>query len=1088
MIILFHALITNFAIITIFVLFVEQFFITAKLDQKPTWLYKISVGLSHGVLVVVLLHFGVNVDDHVSINFRGVALLLATYLGGFTSLSITFVCLWVGRFFLEGHIEIPQLVFGTVAVIGVSLIFARTRSYWLKWLYGGVIFYPSYYAMTWLVYRTPLDIIIRYIGVQMLCVFLVTCFLRYLVRAREYKQQVYQVEQELINMLRFQAGFTFKIHKHLDQYVYILFEGQLVYQLGLRPSQFIGKELDEIHGLSEAFKQLTKHYYDIAWQGERVTYEYDWGGYTILVNLQPIYKYGSVHEVIGSAVDVTEHRAAQIKARVRDEQYRTLVENSEDFIFRFRLDGSISSTNYKMHQTFQLEPEQAKGQQLTDLVQMDDPEKWERTFVQTIERGKTQQFAINFLLPDGNQHAYNVTLSPLFNEDKTEITGVTGTVHDITDLKKREEADESNRAKSKFLARMSHEIRTPLNGIIGLSLLLQRTELTAIQKDYLDKIDCSSNVLLATINDILDFSKIEAGKMTLEMVDFSLELSLQKVADLVSVSIGKKRIEIMLDTPADLPDIVSGDSFRLEQVLINLSNNAIKFTKQGYIRLKVRLEKYVEEGVVVSFSMEDSGIGISKEQLSQLFLPFSQADTSISRRYGGTGLGLVICQHLVQSMGGVLQVDTVLGEGSRFYFSLMFGTKGNAGKEANRLHKHVGLPQGNNRALLVEDHPVVAQHISELLGSFQFHVDTVTSSFDLFASLEDDSANKSANDYIFLDMQMDQMQHPATWRHILDSIDRSQTRVIAFTTLEGREEMSELPSELKADAVIVKPVSRLTLQKCLHALNQRRLEAFQASVNNFMDVNNSSSTSKGSILVAEDNEINQLVIIGLLEQLGYQPVIAQNGYEVLELVDQQEWKLILMDIHMPEMDGYEATQRLRKLKLMNRIPIIALTADVMMQERSEVLKLGLNDILIKPVDEKQLSDMLEKWLNPNWLFEIEGVDTTQIMRNIDHKMHIFQYMMEKFKQDYRNFSEQFFLLITNQENTTARRMVHTLKGIAANFYAEPLLMAVLALEKEMGNEINLAACHEEIIRIQNEIERIIGVKHDVLQANYRSVR
>lgn len=1086
MIILLHALITNFAIITIFVLFVEQLSITMKLNQKPAWLYKGFIGLSYGMLVFVLLHFSVHVDDHVIINFRGVALLLSIYLGGYISLSITFVCLWIGRYIFEGNIEIPQLIFGMIAVAGTSVIFARTRSYWLKWLYGGVIFYPSYYTMIWFVYRTPLDIFYRYIVLQLLCLLFVACFLRYLVRAREYKQQVYQVEQELINMLRFQAGFTFKIHKHLDQYVYILFEGQLVYQLGLRPSQFIGKQLDEIHGLSESFKQLIKHYYDIAWQGERVTYEYDWGGYTILVNLQPIYKFGSVNEVIGSAVDVTEHRAAQIKARIRDEQYRTLVENSEDFIFKFRLDGSISSTNYKMHQTFQLEPEQTKGQQLTDLVQMDDPKKWLQIFKLTIEKGKTQQFAINFLLPDGNQHAYNVTLSPLFNEDKTEITGVTGTVHDITDLKKREEADESNRAKSKFLARMSHEIRTPLNGIIGLSLLLQRTELTTIQKDYLDKIDCSSNVLLATINDILDFSKIEAGKMTLEMVDFSLELSLQKVADLVSVSIGKKRIEIMLDTPADLPDIVSGDSFRLEQVLINLSNNAIKFTKQGYIRLIVRLEKYVDEGVVVSFTMEDSGIGISKEQLSQLFLPFSQADTSISRRYGGTGLGLVICQHLVQSMGGVLQVDTVLGEGSRFYFSLTFGIKGEAGKEGNRLHMHAGLPKGTNRALLAEDHPIVAQHISELLGSFQLHVDTVTSSSDLFASLEHDSANKSANDYLFLDMQMDQMQHSATWRRVLDSIDRSQTRVIAFTTLEGREEMSELPSELKADAVIVKPVSRLTLQNSLQALNQRKLEAFQASGNKSIEVYNSSSMSKGRILVAEDNEINQLVIIGLLEQLGYQAVIAQNGYEALELVDQQECKLILMDIHMPEMDGYEATQRLRKLKQMNRIPIIALTADVMMQERPEVLKLGLNDILIKPVDEKQLSDMLEKWLNLNWLFEIEGVDTTQLMRNIDHKIHIFQYMMEKFKQDYRNFSDQFSQFIVNKEYATARRMVHTLKGIAANFYAEPLLTAVLALEKEMENEINLAVCHEGIIRIQNEIERIIGVKQDVLQANYWS--
>ncbi|WP_261302995.1 response regulator [Paenibacillus andongensis] len=1053
-----------------------------KLNQKPAWLYKGFIGLSYGMLVFVLLHFSVHVDDHVIINFRGVALLLSIYLGGYFSLSITFVCLWIGRYFFEGNIEIPQLIFGMIAVAGISVIFARTRSYWLKWLFGGVIFYPSYYTMIWFVYRTPLDTFYRYIVIELLCLFFVACFLRYLVRAREYKQQVYQVEQELINMLRFQAGFTFKFHKHRDQYVYILFEGQLVYHLGLRPSLFIGKKLEEIHVLSEEFKQFVKQHYDKAWQGERVSYEYDCSGSTILVNLQPIYKYGSVNEVIGSAVDVTEHRAAQIKARVRDEQYRTLVENSEDFIFKFRLDGSISSTNYKMYQTFQLEPEQVRGQQLTDLVQMDDTEKWEQIFEQTIERRKTQQFAIHFLLPDGNQHAYNVTFSPLFNEDKTEITGVTGTVHDITDLKKREEADESNRAKSKFLARMSHEIRTPLNGIIGLSLLLQRTELTTIQKEYLDKIDCSSNVLLTTINDILDFSKIEAGKMTLEMVDFSLELSLQKVADLVSVSIGKKRIEIMLDTPADLPDIVSGDSFRLEQVLINLTNNAIKFTKQGYIRLKVRVEKYVDEGVVISFAMEDSGIGISKEQLSQLFLPFSQADTSISRRYGGTGLGLVICQHLVQSMGGVLQLDTVLGEGSRFYFSLTFGTKGDAGKGTKRLN--AVLPQGNNRVLVAEDHPVVAQHISELLGSFQYQVDTVISSSDLFASLEQNSADKSANDYIFLDMQMDQMQHPATWRRILDSIDRTQTRLIAFTTLEGRDEMSELPSELKADAIIVKPVSRLTLQKNLQALNQRRLEAVQAIANNSIEVSSSLSTmSKGSILVAEDNEINQLVIIGLLEQLGYQVVIAQNGYEVLELVDQQEWKLILMDIHMPEMDGYEATQRLRKLKLMNKIPIIALTADVMMQDRPEILKLGLNDILIKPVDEKQLSDMLEKWLNPSWLFEIEGVDSTQIMRNIDHKIHIFQYMMEKFKLDYRNFSEQFLPFIINEENAIARRMVHTLKGVAANFYAEPLLTAVLALEKEMEIEINLDDCHEGIKRIQIEIDRILGVKRDILLAN-----
>ena len=287
----------------------------------------------------------------------------------------------------------------------------------LNGYYGGAIFYPSYYTMMWFVYRTPFDVFYSYIFIQLLCLFLVACFLRYLVRAREYKQQIYQVEQELIDMLRFQAGFTFKLHKHRDQYVYVLFEGQLVYHLGLRPSQFIGKELDEVHVLSEESKQFLKKHYDKAWQGERVTYEYDCSGYTILVNLQPIYKYGYVIEVIGSAVDVTEQRAAQIKARVRDEQYRTLVENSEDFIFRFRLDGSISSTNYKMHQTFQLEPEQVRGTAINGSGPDGSiPRNGSRIFEQTIERGKTQQFAIHFLLPDGDQHAYNVTLSPLFNE------------------------------------------------------------------------------------------------------------------------------------------------------------------------------------------------------------------------------------------------------------------------------------------------------------------------------------------------------------------------------------------------------------------------------------------------------------------------------------------------------------------------------------------------------------------------------------------------------------------------------------------------------------------------------------------------
>ncbi|NOV01734.1 response regulator [Paenibacillus planticolens] len=1074
MIVLLRDLITNFTIITVFVLFVEQFFIMTKLDQSPTWYYKVFVGLSHGILVVILINFGVTVDDQFSLNFRGIGFMLAAYLGGFPAMLITLAILWGWRFITDSSTPLPMLFIGLAAVLGTGFIFAKMRFYWSKWLFGGIFLFACYYGTTWLVYRIPLQMIWTYLCYQMVCMVIVACILRYLIRAREFKLQIREVEQELIDMLRFQPGFTFKFHKHREQFVYILIEGQLLYQLGLRPGQFIGKKTHEIGLFGDNSLNFLQPYYEQAWKGERVTYEYDCKGYTILVTLQPIYKFGAVSEVIGSAVDVSEHRAAQMRARVRDEQFRTLVENSEDFIFKFRLDGSIASANYKMYQTYQLTPEQVKGKQLTDVIQMDDPTKWERAFTQSIINGKTQQFAVNFLLPDDAEHAYNVTLSPLFNERKTEIIGVTGTVHDITDLKKREEADESNRAKSQFLARMSHEIRTPLNGIMGLSLLLQRTELTALQKDYLTKMDASSSVLLTTINDILDFSKIEAGKLVLEKVDFSLEESLQKVADLASISLANKRIEILLDTSEDLPDIVSGDSFRLEQVLINLSNNAIKFTEHGHIRIQVQLEEYAEEGVIISFAVEDTGIGISKEQLSQLFRPFSQADTSTSRRYGGTGLGLVICQHLVQSMGGVLQVETVLGEGSRFYFSLLFGLNRLAEEELRAYCEQQVLLQGKSRVLVAEDHPLAAQHASDLLGSFQLQASMVSTVSELLTVLEqrDKEPGESAFGHIFLDMQMDPMQHQAIWQRVLNAVDRSQTHVIALTTLEGREEMCELPAALKADAVLVKPVSRLSLRKVLQTLNGLKPWSERGAGEAAL-AERSHSQSKGDILVAEDNEINQLVITQLLQQLGYDVVIAQNGHEVLERAGLRPWKLILMDIHMPEMDGYEATQKLRQLKPMQRVPIIALTANGFVKDRMHMLKLGLNGILVKPVNEKQLSDTLEKWQDLQWLLHIKGMDVERVLRNIDQKIHIFQYMIEKFKLDYASFAELLLPSIIHQEDAVARRMVHTLKGVAANFYAESLLAAVQGLEKVMEQEIKLDACKEGIMRVQFEIDQIV---------------
>lgn len=1077
---LLHDLIINFALITVFVVVVEHFFILMKLDQRPTWLNKVYIGLAHGALVVVLMNFSIQIAPQVSLNFRGVGLLLAAYMGGMISLFITFVCLWVGKFIVDGTISVPLLLTGVAAITGTGVIFAKIRSYWMKWLSGSMFFFVFYYAMVWMVYGTSIDIIWKYISYQLICVFVIACFMRYLVRNREYKQQIRQVEEELIDMLRSQPGFTFKLNKHRDEYVYVVIEGQLLQMLGLHPSQFIGKKISEVYVFNESFQTRSKQYYETAWQGERVNFEYDYNGFTILVSLQPIYKFGLVTELIGSACDVTEHRAALIKARARDEQYRTLVENSEDFIFRFQLDGTIASSNSKMYLTYQMDADQVKGKLLTELVQMDEPETWEMGFEQTILERKTQQFGIHLIHPDGSEHAYNVTLSPLFTDGETEVDGITGTIHDITDLKKREEADQSNRAKSQFLARMSHEIRTPLNGIIGLSLLLQRTELSAFQKDYLSKIDSSSNVLLATINDILDFSKLEAGKMSLETVDFSLEASLQKVADLASVSLGKKRIEIMLDTSENLPDLVSGDPFRLEQVLINLTNNAIKFTKRGYLRLKVALEETSDEGYSISFVMEDTGIGISKEKLSKLFVPFSQADTSMSRRYGGTGLGLVICQHLVQSMGSVLQVDSTLGQGSRFYFNLMLG-KSRTDDEDAKPHRSHAQPSSiqNQRIRIAEDHPLVAGHIAELLGAMHLQTECVTTASELVTALEKDAWNAAPMDYVLLDMQMEDLQDQDGLERVMAPIDRSRTKIIAYTTLDGRELMSELPEALQADAVLVKPVSRANLKMAVDGLAQQETRSIVTEPSLVTHtIEKQVNAYKGNILVVEDNEINQLVISEQLRQLGYHTVMAQNGLEALEMADKQAWTLILMDIHMPEMDGYEATQKLRQRKNLNLVPIVALTANMLMQDRMQLLKLGMNDLLIKPISEQQLTDMLGKWDQLSYLNQYQGVGTEQLMRNIDHKLHIFQYMMEKFRQDYSSFYDQLTPYIIGREQVVVKRKIHTLKGIAVNFYAEVLVAEVLAMEKELENGINPREILTILKRIQQEIDRTLGKRSD----------
>ncbi|MGG1550267.1 ATP-binding protein [Paenibacillus ferrarius] len=1057
---------------TFFVLFVERLFLYKKLKQKSTWSFKLYVGLAHGALCVLIGQFSTQLAPGLSLNLRGIGLLLSMYVGGCFSFALTLASMLLGRFVLGGSLTLMQMsiAIGAAAVAALVLAKMRVREPWLRWLYGALSYLIIYGLSILVVYRPSLDTLIPYSCYQMMCAVVVALFLKFFYQDQQYKRQLQLVEQELQDMLRFQSGFSFKVIKPKDEFIYALVEGQLLAQLGWKSADFTGKSVREVTVFSKTLAEKLAANYEKVWQSEqRLMYEYDINGHTILVSLQPVNHDGTVSELIGSACDVTEHRAAQISMHARDEQYRTLVENSEDFICRFELDGTLAAVNRKFYRTYGFTEEQAIGQPLTMLVRMDPPELWESMFESAILERCTKQFSVHLLDPDHTRRAYNVTLSPLFGEGGREVEGMTCTIHDVTELKRREEADQSNRAKMEFLARMSHEIRTPLNGIMGLSLLLQRTELTALQQDYLGRIDTSSQVLLATINDILDFSKLEAGKMPVEKVDFSLEASLQKVADLVSVMLDKNRLPFLFDTPVNLSAPVSGDPFRLEQVLTNLANNAVKFTEKGHLRLRVSLEEELPEGYIVRFAMEDTGIGIAKEELARLFMPFSQADTSTSRKYGGTGLGLVISQHLVQSMGGMLQVETAPGVGSCFSFSLLL-EKAQAPQE--KLPALDAVPLAGKRLRIASPVEVTAGHLAEMAATLQVQAELAADVQALQALHAEDEISGSYPDYVLLDLHE---MNEDRWTAMLQAVDRSRTFIVAYTTLEGRERLLEEPAERQADAVLLKPAGRWMLQRTLAALAAVPLPEARPFVEREpAQTEKPAAVSKGSVLVAEDNEINQLVISKLLESLGYDVVMACNGEEVLALAETQAWRMILMDIHMPVMDGYEATQKLRQRKAMNRVPIVALTANVLMQDRLQLLKLGINDVLTKPVTAEQVAAMLDKWRDLSWLTETPGIGGAEMLRSLDHKVHIIEYLLEKFRQDYADFSEQLLPFLVEQDLVSARRKVHTLKGVAGNFYAKELVAEVLMLERELAGGVQMEACLAQAARVQQAIDVIVG--------------
>ncbi|HUP60276.1 MAG TPA: response regulator [Thermoanaerobaculia bacterium] len=786
---------------------------------------------------------------------------------------------------------------------------------------------------------------------------------------------------------------------------------------------------------------------------------------------------------------------AEEALRESRERYRHIIENANDIIYQADYRGHFTYVNPAAMRITGYDENELIGRNYLDLI---DPDY--REAAESFYRGQFQTRESNtyFEFPMVTKSGMRIWIGQnvLTISAGDIVIGYEAVARDITlrkDLedelsRTRDAALESARAKSEFLANVSHEIRTPLNGILGMTELLAHTPLAPEQREYAETIRSSGETLLAIVNDVLDLARIESGKMTVETTDFDLDDVVESVLETFTARAASKRLKLRSFIGPDVTRLLRGDAHRIRQILLNLVGNAVKFTDRGEVVVTVMQPEVIDEKVTLRFLVTDTGIGIASAAQRRLFTPFTQADGTTTRKYGGSGLGLAVSKQLTEALGGEIGVMSIEKEGSTFWFELPLQRQ-----PAAATRKTGQWDLSRFRALLVDANEVNRFMLARHLGSTSIQLDEVDSAGDAMAA-----ATNKRYDIILFDMQLPDDDGLALARslrsieeggRLVRPQDSPPPRLVLLTAF-GRRRSDVIAFETAGvDAFLVKPIRRTQLCETASRLLVGDSKAAQVRAAE------PATTTRARVLLVEDNAVNQLVALGQLRRLGHECIVASGGHEALELIGSDRFDIVLMDCSMPDMDGYEAARRIRQLSApASQIPIIAITAHALPGEREKCLNAGMNDYLAKPVTLEQLGAMIRLWASkpseaPQSAPDLMELDDHYVLDRervssflaIGHGQPGFlEGLVRTFRQDVPSRLDALRAAASSAEAAEVAMAAHALKSSSGSVGAKRMQIIAAALEQK-AREGSIDGAEASIDQLAAEFRRVMAAYDGIVR-------